>query len=401
LQPTHKYCTYCTVFPTDTRGKAKTEDTEDRGMDDGKQLAQFAIDYLMLEGACAAGVATTATLAGGPPSTDLEYVLPGAKSVVSFAVPLDPVKIERYLSKQDQAGHQEDNLRTNFFVTGLAVGLATYLDQKGYPSYGVAANAVYRKDTPRGMIDFMPDLSHRYLAVRSGVGWFGLSGNVITKSHGAAVILGAVVTTADLEPTDPLPAEEKYCDDCQLCMASCLSGLMDKKERTTVTMGGMEFSYSKRLSYHRCDLVCGGFTGLAKNGKWSTWSPGRFPIPEKDEEFQPALLKAIMDSWPRPEIEGGFYHPAMPGQRKINFTCGNCQLLCHPDRAERKRRYKLLTKSGVVVQHPDGSLEAVSPGVAKRHLAAMSPEQRACYEDGSAQLPPNARERKTSSSGKR
>jgi len=370
-------------------------------MDDGKQLAQFAIDYLMLEGACAAGVATTATLAGGPPSTDLEYVLPGAKSVVSFAVPLDPVKIERYLSKQDQAGHQEDNLRTNFFVTGLAVGLATYLDQKGYPSYGVAANAVYRKDTPRGMIDFMPDLSHRYLAVRSGVGWFGLSGNVITKSHGAAVILGAVVTTADLEPTDPLPAEEKYCDDCQLCMASCLSGLMDKKERTTVTMGGMEFSYSKRLSYHRCDLVCGGFTGLAKNGKWSTWSPGRFPIPEKDEEFQPALLKAIMDSWPRPEIEGGFYHPAMPGQRKINFTCGNCQLLCHPDRAERKRRYKLLTKSGVVVQHPDGSLEAVSPGVAKRHLAAMSPEQRACYEDGSAQSSPNARERKTSSSGKR
>jgi len=91
----------------------------------------------------------------------------------------------------------------------------------------------------------------------------------------------------------------------------------------------------------------------------------------------------------------------MPGQRKINFTCGNCQLLCHPDRAERKRRYKLLTKSGVVVQHPDGSLEAVSPGVAKRHLAAMSPEQRACYEDGSAQSSPNARERKTSSSGKR
>jgi epoxyqueuosine reductase len=245
----------------------------------------------------------------------------------------------------------------------------------------VPANAVYRRDTRRGMLDFIPDLSHRYLAVRSGVGWFGLSGNVITKTHGAAVILGAVVTTAELAPTDPLPAQEKYCDDCKLCMASCLSGLMDKEERTTVTMGGMEFSYSKRLSYHRCDLVCGGFTGMAKNGKWSTWSPGRFPIPEKDEEFEAALLKGIMDSWPRPTIEGGFYHPAMPGQRKINFTCGNCQLLCHPDRDERKRRYKLLTKSGVVVQHPDGSLEAVSPTVAKRHLEAMSPEQRACYED--------------------
>ena len=153
-----------------------------------KDLTQLAIDYLMLEGACAAGVTTTETLAGGPPSTDLEYVLSGAKSAVSFAVPLDQVQIERYLSKQDQAGHQEDNIHTNFFVTGLAVGLATYLDQRGYPSYGVAANAVYRKDTPRGMIDFIPDLSHRYLAVRSGVGWFGLFGNVITRTQGTASV---------------------------------------------------------------------------------------------------------------------------------------------------------------------------------------------------------------------
>ena len=366
-------------------------------MDDRTQLTRFAIDYLMCEGACAAGVVTTETLAGGPPSTDLEYVLSGAKSAVSFAVPLDQEKIERFLSKQDHAGHQRDNIHTNLFVTGLAVGLATYLDQRGHPSSGVSANTVYRKDTPRGLLDFMPDLSHRYLAVRSGIGWFGLSGNVITRTHGAAVILGAVVTTADLEPTDPLPAEEKYCDECRLCMASCASGLMDKKERTTVSMGGMEFSYSKRLSYHRCDLVCGGFTGLAKSGKWSTWSPGRFPIPEKDDEFEPALLKAIGDSWPRPEIAGGFYHPALPGQRKLNFTCGNCQLLCHPDRAERKRRYKLLTKSGVVVQHPDGSLEAVPPKVAKRHLAAMSPQQRACYEDVSAQAVPVTREREASS----
>jgi len=349
-------------------------------MDDNKQLAQLAIDYLTLAGASAVGVATPETLAGGPPSTDLEYVLPGAKSAVSFAVPLDPVKIERFLAKEDQAAHQEDNFHTNFFVTGLAVGLATFLDQKGHPSYGVPANAVYRKETPGGVTDYRPDISHRYLAVRSGVGWFGFSGNVITKTHGAGVILGSVVTTAALEPTDPLPAEEKYCDECKLCRSSCLSGLIDKEERTTVTMGGEEFSYSKRLSYRRCDFVCGGFTGLAPNGKWSTWSPGRFPIPEKDEDFQQALIEGVMDSWPRPEIEGGFYHPAMPNYRKINFTCGNCQLICHPDRAERTRRYRLLTKSGVVVQHPDGSLEAVRPAVAKRHLAAMSPEQRATYE---------------------
>ena len=147
-----------------------------------------------------------------------------------------------------------------------------------------------------------------------------------------------------------------------------------------MTMGGMEFSYSKRRRYHRCDLVCGGFTGLSKNGKWSTWSPGRFEIPETDEAFISVLVDSINASAPRPEIEGGFFHPAMGSERKINLTCGNCQLLCHPERDERKRRHKLLTKSGVVVQHEDGSLEAVSPKAAEKHLSEMSPERRASYE---------------------
>jgi epoxyqueuosine reductase QueG len=349
-------------------------------MQDARELTRFASDYLTTQGACAVGVTTCETLAGGPPSTELDYVLPGARSAVTFAVPLDQEKIGSYLAKEDHAGHQDDNIRTNNVATGMAVSLAQYWNQHGIPSYGVCANAVYRQDTPRGMSDFLPDISHRYLAVRSGVGWFGFSGNVITPSHGAAVILGSVVTTAELEPTDPLPPDEKYCDECQLCFAGCASGLMDKQERTTVTMGGLEFSYSKRRSYHRCDLVCGGFTGLAKNGKWSTWSPGRFPIPEDDADFRQALVEAYVASTPRPTVEGGFHHPAMPPERKINFTCGNCQLICHPDKEERKRRYKLLTHSGVVVQHEDGALEAVAPRIAKKHLAEMAPERRAAYQ---------------------
>jgi epoxyqueuosine reductase QueG len=348
-------------------------------MHDSKQLSQFAVEFLETQGACAVGIVTNETLAGGPPSTDLEYVLPGAKSAVSFAVPMDQEKIERYLAKEDHASHQADNFHLDFFVTGLAVGLAAYWEQQGIPSYGCVANGVYRKDTPNGMLDFMPDISHRYLAARSGVGWFGYSGNVITRSHGASVVLGSVVTTAELVPTEPLPEDEKYCDECQLCMGSCQSGLMDRDDRTTVTLGGVEFSYSKRRSYHRCDLVCGGFTGLAKNGKWSTWSPGRFPLPDTDEQFLPALLEALNASADRPPLDGGFHHPAMPPTRKIYKTCGNCQLICHPDRDERKRRYKLLTKNGVVVQHEDGTLEAVSPKIAAKHVAEMDPERRAAY----------------------
>lgn len=348
---------------------------------DPAQLSQFARDFLTELGASAVGICTKETLAGGPPSTDLEYVLPGARSAVSFAVPMDQKKIERYLAKQNHAEHQTDNINTNFFVNGMAAGLADYWNQRGIVSRRVAVNGIYRQDTPGGMLDFMPDLSHRYLAVCSGVGWFGFSGNVITKEHGASVILGSVVTTAQLEPTAPLPEEDKYCDECQLCLASCASGLMDKERRTTLTLGGREFSYSKRRDYRRCDLVCGGFAGLSKNRKWSTWSPGRFEVPESDEEIESALIEAFLASEPRPPIPGGFRHPAIPGARKLNVTCANCQLLCHPDRDERKRRYKLLIEGGVVVQNADGSLEALTPEEAEKRLAAMSPQQRAMYED--------------------
>ena len=43
-------------------------------------------------------------------------------------------------------------------------------------------------------------------------------------------------------------------------------------------------------------------------------------------------------------------------------------------------RFKLISKSGVVIQHPDGSIEAVDPDKAREHLDAMRPAQRALYE---------------------
>jgi len=256
--------------------------------------------------------------------------------------------------------------------------LADFLNQQGYPSVPVSANMVYRTDTPGGAYDMIPDISLRYLAVRSGVGYFGLSGNVITRNEGGGIVLGATVTSAELTPTEPLPEEDNYCDGCQLCMAACPSGLMEKEEKERVTLGGIEFTYSKRRAYTRCEYVCGGFAGLHKSGKWSTWSPARYPIYETDEEFRAGFRAAAKAYWRRPECEGGFYHFMM--KKKLRRTCGSCQILCVQDKEERKRRYKLLTNSGVVVQNPDGSLEAVEPDVAIKRLSAMPPEVRSMYE---------------------
>ncbi|MGQ9721639.1 MAG: hypothetical protein ACUVXA_10000, partial [Candidatus Jordarchaeum sp.] len=49
--------------------------------------------FLRERGAIRVGYATLDTLAGGPPSVDLSYVLPEARSAISFALPFDRVKI--------------------------------------------------------------------------------------------------------------------------------------------------------------------------------------------------------------------------------------------------------------------------------------------------------------------
>ena len=350
-------------------------------MDKMERLSNTVKDFALGGSAVAVGIVRTGDLEGGPPSTDLSYMLPEAKSAVVFAVPIDQSVIDPFFRKEDMGGMNMANRRVNTMASGIALELAEYLNMKGYASVPVTANGVYRKDVEGGPYTELPPISHRYLAVRSGVGHFGLSGNVLVKEHGASIILASVITRAELLSTDPLPEEDNYCDDCRLCQSVCASGLMAKDEKVTVTLGGIDFTYAKRLSYNRCDLVCGGFSGLHQSGKWSTWSPARFPIPDKDEHFMPALLEAVPSykKRPRPDFGCNIYHPLAPGNR-LDFTCGHCQFICHPDREIRQARHKMITTSGVVVQGADGYMTAVEPEAAEAYLMSLDPETRALYE---------------------
>ena len=351
-----------------------------------EDLTSKVREFPVIYGASIVGVTTVDTLAGGPPTTDLSYVLEGARSAVTFAVPTDADKTRDYLGKVDRAGHQQDYTRTTIIADGIASQLASFIRQFGHETTAVQQNLVFRNDKPGDLNHRTPDISHRYLAVRGGVGWFGFSGNVLTPEHGPNVILVSVVTAADLIPTDPLPPEDNYCDDCQACNTACPSGFFryGKKNKVTVTIGGVDFTYTERRSYDRCSYVCSGCTGLHSSGQWSTWSPARFPIPKEDEDIIPIYKKDAFDAWSkRPELPGGGMQSPITyskTKRDVTLTCGNCMHVCHPDKAERERRVQLLQKGGVIIQQEDGSLQSVSAEEARAHVAAMDPERRALYE---------------------
>ena len=62
-------------------------------------------------------------------------------------------------------------------------------------------------------------------AARSGVGFYGKNTMIITQRHGSWVVLGTLVTDAELEPTPPLDAD---CGSCRLCIDACPTGALDE-----------------------------------------------------------------------------------------------------------------------------------------------------------------------------
>jgi epoxyqueuosine reductase len=65
----------------------------------------------------------------------------------------------------------------------------------------------------------------RAAAARAGVGFYGKNTMTITPTHGSWVVLGALVSEVEIEPT---PALDLDCGDCTLCIDACPTGALDQ-----------------------------------------------------------------------------------------------------------------------------------------------------------------------------
>jgi epoxyqueuosine reductase len=335
--------------------------------------------FLTDRGAVSVGFATLETLAGGPPSVDLTYMLPEARSAVSFVLPMERGPIRDHLSKKDCLANGQDHIAKTMEAGYISKDLAKWLEEKGYKSARVFGNKSYRKiDGEGNELILLPDLSHRYIAVTSGAGSFGWSGNVGVKGYGTAVILGSVVTSAELEPTPPIPPEESFCDNCKICASSCPSSMFHKKEEMSVSVGGVTYTHSARVDYTLCFIACGGFSGLHKSGKWSSWSPGRYAIPEDPKGINDTYMRAKENKkkWPKRKEPNGLANPDGSG---VFLTCGHCQIVCWGNKDDTRENYRLLVSSGCVIQRPSGKIEVLPADEAAAEFERMDPQHRGLY----------------------
>ena len=335
-----------------------------------KELSDLAVSM----GAIGARVADLAMLEG-PPSADPSYVLPEARSVLAFAVPLGTDFIPDYLGKVTRMGFARVMYDQYRLVGTIGDAIVKRLKEEGFLAANPSPNGAYNNDESRPGF-MVPDFSHRYAAVASGLGTFGWSGNVMVEGHWSTVFLGSVATDADLPPDAPLV--ESICDGCRVCARVCPLEFIKFRESQKVALGGREYEYNAKGNHGRCGLVCAGLSGDTREGTWSSWATAHYGFPEDDNEIAEQFMRALSDlalEYVRTLIGfapgGGRTEWAIEAAKTnrgildrplehTHPTCCHCVLVCSGPLERRKELMELLFSSGVVVRLEDGTEKVVS-----------------------------------------
>jgi len=137
----------------------------------------------------------------------------------------------------------------------------------------------------RGFVDSAPVLERSW-AQRSGLGWLGKNGNLLTRQSGSFFFIATLITDLPLEYDDPFAKD--YCGTCTRCIDAC---------PTEAILPDKVIDGSKCISYFTIELKEQIIPGHMKE-KFDNWMFGcdtcqdvcpwnRFAKPTHETEFTP------------------------------------------------------------------------------------------------------------------
>jgi epoxyqueuosine reductase len=143
----------------------------------------------------------------------------------------------------------------------------------------------------RGFVDSAPVLERSW-AQRSGLGWIGKNGNLLTREAGSFFFIATLITDLDLEYDDPFVKD--LCGTCTRCIDAC---------PTEAILPGKVVDGSKCISYFTIELK-EQLIPSEMQGRFQDWSFGcdtcqdvcpwnRFSKPHHEVEFAP--IQEVLD----------------------------------------------------------------------------------------------------------
>jgi len=149
----------------------------------------------------------------------------------------------------------------------------------------------------RGFTDSAPVLERSW-AVKSGLGWVGKNGNLLTKNNGSFFFIATLITDLDLEADDPFAKD--FCGTCTKCIDNC---------PTDAILPDKVIDGSKCISYFTIELkdmlIPQQMKGKFENNLFGCdvcqdvcpWN--RFAKPTQEVEFKPLpeILNFSKNDW--------------------------------------------------------------------------------------------------------
>lgn len=214
---------------------------------------------------------------------DPTLLVPGAKSVITLMLNYFPAqqqknaapKISKYAYGKDYHEVIKSKLNKFLFI----------LQEKTGDIHG------------RGFVDSAPVLERAW-AQRSGLGWIGRNGNLITKQQGSFFFIATLITDLELKPDDPFAKD--YCGNCRRCIEAC---------PTNAILNNNVINGSRCISYFTIELKEMLIPDEMK-GKFQNWMFGcdvcqdvcpwnRFSKPTAEAAFTPIpeILNLSTKEW--------------------------------------------------------------------------------------------------------
>ena len=213
---------------------------------------------------------------------DPTKLVPGAKSVITL--------LKNYYPQQTI----NNKWKISKYAYGQDYHEVIRADLKGLMA---EAQATIGDFTGRGFVDSAPVLERSW-AVRSGLGWIGKNGNLLTKESGSFFFIATVITDLELEYDDPFAKD--FCGTCRKCIDACPTDAIGEHK---VVNG------SQCISYFTIELK-DEIIPPEMNGRFDNWMFGcdtcqdvcpwnRFSKPHHEEAFQPLpqLLNLSTKQW--------------------------------------------------------------------------------------------------------
>ncbi len=209
----------------------------------GEDISEKVATYFKKEDIEVYGINASSLMDGVPPGYRPNDYMNDAKSMISFALPV-PYGVYSCLQFNSEFVWRTQNLMYRQLDTH-SLNISILLEKSGYTALPVHGCLPARYNSKK---EFAGHLNQLDIGRLTGIGFIGKNGLLLNSLYGPRMMLGAVLTNADITPVREPDIPESDCPEgCDICSSVCPVSAIDSRERRVNIMKCLYYTSKTRF----------------------------------------------------------------------------------------------------------------------------------------------------------